>query len=325
MNPVQPEPTFDESVKQVMQTLPPVVRAYLSQGKYTLVAKSLMAKYGLRIDQGGVLEREIMLLLMGIESPTEFMQALAEEARLDQKVITSIVQDINAQIFVPLREEERRGGEGSLTPTAPTVPAQSSAQPASHFHLQNKINPPARPAQQPSPVKPLVSVLQGNPPARFAQPSRPAIAAPSPVASNTLLEDHEESHIEFSKTSTPSSPMPIQKAPAPQSPLGEVLSRIIPPGGRPAFAPAPKTVFPSVPPRVNPPQTPSGVVPPTAASQFNRLPNVPKVASSAAVPQGVIQPKPVSPTIPAPVAPKAPLAPAKPYSTDPYREPIDEK
>lgn len=300
---------LDESVKQVMQTLPPVVRDYLAQGKYTLVAKSLMAKYGLRIDQGGVLEREIMLLLMGIESPTEFMQALAEEARLDQGVITSIVQDINAQIFVPLREEERKGGAGSLMPTAPTAPAQATAQPASHFHLQNKITPPPRPVQQPSPVKPLVSVLQGNPPARFTQPARPAIAAPSPAASNTLLEDHEEPHIEFNKAPAPTSSIPPQKAPAPQSPLGEVLSRIIPPGGRPAFAPAPKTAFPTqVPPRANPPQTPSAIASPAAASQPNRSPSVPKPTLSGA---------------PAPVLPKAPLAPAKPYSTDPYREPIE--
>lgn len=300
---------LDESVKQVMQTLPPVVRAYLSQGKYTLVAKSLMAKYGLRIDQGGVLEREIMLLLMGIESPTEFMQALAEEARLEQKVITGIVQDINAQIFVPLREEEMKGGEGGLMPTAPAAPAQAPAQPTSHFHLQNKITPPPRPAQQPSPTKPLVSVLQGNPPARFAQSPRPAIAAPASVASNTLLEDHEEPHIEFNKVPVPTSSIPAQKTPAPQSPLGEVLSRIIPPGGRPAFAPAPKIVFPTpVPPRANPSQTLSVTASPAAVSQPSRSPSVPKPTLSAA---------------PAPVLPKAPPVPAKPYSTDPYREPLE--
>src|SRR5450756_491476 len=110
--------TFDESVAQVMQTLPPVIRAYLTEGKYTAVAKGLMTKYGLRIDQGGVLEREIMLLLMGIENPDEFTQALVEEAKFDQKTITSIVQDINTQIFIPLREEEMKSG-GMTAPQSP--------------------------------------------------------------------------------------------------------------------------------------------------------------------------------------------------------------
>src|SRR3989344_3857363 len=103
-------PNFDETIAQVMRTLPPVVRNYLGQGKYTTVAKILMAKYGLRIDQGGVLEREIMLLLMGVDDPTEFAQALAEEARLGQEVVQRIAQDVNDQIFVPLQAEMRKGG-----------------------------------------------------------------------------------------------------------------------------------------------------------------------------------------------------------------------
>ncbi|MDO8231781.1 MAG: hypothetical protein Q7T37_01065 [bacterium] len=100
--------TFDESMKEVVQSLPPIIRSYLSQGKYTPVAKSLMGKYGLRIDQGGILEREIMLLLMGVESPDEFMHALTEEAKIGEDVADDIAGDVNAQIFAPLREEEMK-------------------------------------------------------------------------------------------------------------------------------------------------------------------------------------------------------------------------
>src|SRR3989344_6496742 len=123
MNQDQPELSLDESMKQVMETLPPVIRAYLAQGKYTVVAKTLMAKYGLRIDQAGVLEREIMLLLMGIENPDEFIQALMEEAKLDKKVIDGIVQDVNTQIFIPLRQEEMKSAQ--MKKEAP-IPAATS-------------------------------------------------------------------------------------------------------------------------------------------------------------------------------------------------------
>ena len=85
----QPELTLEESMKQVMQTLPPVIRNYLVQEKYTPVAMSLANKYGLRVDQSGVLEREIMLLLMGVENPTEFAEALTEEAKLDGPTVDS--------------------------------------------------------------------------------------------------------------------------------------------------------------------------------------------------------------------------------------------
>ncbi|HVB19823.1 MAG TPA: hypothetical protein VNF51_00845 [Candidatus Paceibacterota bacterium] len=201
----KPEPTLEESIRQVIRTLPPVIRAYFAQGKYTIIAQNLMAKYGLRIDQGGVLEREIMLLLMGIDNPDEFIQVLAEEAKLDQKTITNIVQDVNTQIFVPLREEEEKKGGMMATPPA-------SEQPKTYFHLENKIVPPSRPAVQP-----------------------PRSGVSGSVGGTKLLEDHEESHIEFhaapmpnipsisispiaSKNETPSVPIP-PKSGAPTAPV----------------------------------------------------------------------------------------------------------
>lgn len=173
-----------------MQTLPPLIRNYLAQGKYTAVAKGMMAKYGLRVDQSGVLEREIMLLLMGIEDPDEFTQTLAEEARLDQKTIDSIVQDINAQIFVPLRDEVRKNDEGqtslnSGTPGLPKlIPSQKpGGTTQSHFHLQNKITAPIQP-----------------------QPFRGETPKLLPVEEKKLLDDHEEPHIEFKKVPPPPPP-----------------------------------------------------------------------------------------------------------------------
>src|SRR3989338_4160864 len=146
MDPNQPELTLEESINQVMQTLPPIVRAYLAEGKYTMVAKGLMSKYGLRIDQGGVLEREIMLLLMGIENPDDFTKALATEARLDQKIIGSIVQDINTQIFIPLREAEMKGKTGNVPSTQPARPVNAGVPryvpPATVLSPQKSYSPP---------------------------------------------------------------------------------------------------------------------------------------------------------------------------------------
>jgi len=108
MEPQQTELTLEESIKQVMQTLPPVIRNYLAQGKYSVVAQNLMATYSLHIDQSGILEREIMLLLMGIENPTEFTEALVNEARIDKQTVSKIVQDVNEQVFIPLKEQEMK-------------------------------------------------------------------------------------------------------------------------------------------------------------------------------------------------------------------------
>jgi hypothetical protein len=208
----KPELTLDESIKQVMRTLPPVIRTYLAQEKYTPVARNLMTKYGLRIDQGGVLEREIMLLLMGIETPDEFTKALIEEARLGAQVVDSIVQDINTQIFVPLRAEEMKSGKTTTPESSQPTPPQSS----NYSHLENKIPIPIPSSSVPSKRPALRDVLS-------AVTSRPPLKAPEGAAKlvdgNRMLEDHEEPHIEFGKTPVaPVSPRPATPVVAPELP-----------------------------------------------------------------------------------------------------------
>lgn len=198
MDTSQKDMTLEESVAQVLQTLPPVVRDFVSQGKYTDVAKRLMSKYGLRIDQAGVLERELMLILMGVDSPDEFTQALADEAKLDQKVINDIVREVNELVFIPLREaEEGKKEEGSLM--SPLKPAEVAKEEKPKEIMRLVV--PTRPTNAPAPLPTML----------------PAQKSPS---SSELLEDHEEPHIELGKVPVAPPPVPpyvhtIQSKPLP--------------------------------------------------------------------------------------------------------------
>jgi hypothetical protein len=308
MEPTKKELTLEESIKQVMKTLPPVIRAYLAQGTYSVVAQNLMKKYSLRIDQGGVLEREIMLLLMGIENPEEFTQTLLEEAKLDQSVVNSIVQDINTQIFMPLRAEEMKVSQPAATapvlPSAPpgiprlvvplaspkatqgTATAPTPPQPEKFFHLQNKIPAPA------SSSKPIVAT---------PRPANPGLrgvlaAVAKPADASRMLEDHEEPHIEFKKTVAPLPPpanlpgaMPPVAVPRVAAPSTPIQPRPVAPGAR---------FMPNVPSRA-------------VAPAVHQMPGSP-IATTAPIPPAPVQQKPI-----------APPAPVKPYSADPYREPIE--
>ncbi|HET9641696.1 MAG TPA: hypothetical protein VFP46_02515, partial [Candidatus Paceibacterota bacterium] len=89
------EPTLEESLKQVLGTLPPVLRKYVLEERYTPVARELMGRYHLRVDQGGVLEREMLLLLIGVDTPDEFVASLASDAGLDEATIDGITRDVN--------------------------------------------------------------------------------------------------------------------------------------------------------------------------------------------------------------------------------------
>lgn len=290
MEPSSPS-ELEQNIAQVMQMLPPPVRQYLASGTYSVVAKDLTIKHGLHMDQGSILEREIMLLLMGIENPSEFMEALTSEAAIPQPVVKDIMLEINQKIFTPLQEEMRKGAEilkqqppkpitppvqprinipperNNIIPANPQFPqrppplsAQSyggarqiNATTPKYFNLENKIPPP-----------PPINNPQNGLAAALKQVLHEGHQTSLPTKSvnvGRLLEDHEEPHIDVSSKVQTVSPTPS--------------SGVIPPGVR--FSPL---IAPKVEPQIPP-------APP-------------------------VQAKPIPP----PVS-------FKPYSTDPYREPID--
>lgn len=206
MDQAQHELTFEESLKEVMQTLPPVIRDYLAQGKYTAAAQGLMSKYGLRINQGGVLERELMLLMMGVEDPDEFMATLKSEAMLPEDIVRQIMVDLNQNIFMPLREEMMKSGTGNepqVAPPSPRVaegtawgsaplPPQSTIIPANpsmpvrddEFNLMKRVAP-VRPAAPAAPRPPMPAHIAPLPPKTILPPR----SVTAPAAAGTSLKD----------------------------------------------------------------------------------------------------------------------------------------
>lgn len=219
----QQEPTSDQDLQTIVSQLPTPIQEFFASGKIDVVAGNLMRKYSFHIDQGTIVEREIIMLLLGLKDPQEFTQALVEEAKLDQKTIDGIVQDINAQIFVPLRDEERRSGVQQIVPPPPRATKPVEVKPTQvpipvkppvpggfapplqspkYFHLENKIPAPTRPT---APVPPRsVNQITKSPVARPDLHSVLAtVMAPKPAGISRggeppkLLEDHEEPHIEL--------------------------------------------------------------------------------------------------------------------------------
>lgn len=316
-----PPSTFDQDLSMIVSQLPPPVRAFFVSGKVEIVAKNLIQKYQLRIDQGSVIDREIILLLLGLKTPVDFSKTVAAETLLNKETISNIMEDINTQIFIPLREEERKGGIGGAQSAKPVMPpAAMPPQRTAPRPVVAGVPSYAPPLQSPMysrpenkmPTTPSAPVFkQESKPAPWGSfdksaqqpqknapnsPLRAAIAsAQRPMSSAQLLEDHEEPHIEFSKKpvaaaqpvqtilQSPTMVQPQKIALPPPNLPGVMSPGVIPPGGRPTFAPrvAPLPPKPSQPPVPTPPQ------------------------------QGGAQPK-----IPVPPAPKS-------YATDPYREPIE--
>lgn len=197
---------LDEDLATIVSQLPPSIRAFFASGKVGTIAKSLMQKNQLHIDHGAILSREIILLLLGINDPAEFSKALAEEAKLDQRTINGIVEDVNTQIFMPLRDEMRKE-----TAAAPE-------QPRTFFHLENKIPLPRqnRPTEE-KPPQILIPAAPVSPKPALRDVLASVMKAPSDdnhisPEPRQLLEDHEEPHIEFRNKTRAAAP-PTQPTP----------------------------------------------------------------------------------------------------------------
>ncbi len=239
------EPTFDQDLSTVVSQLPMPIRSFFISGKVEVIARGLMQKYRLHIDQGTIMEREIILLLLGLKNPTEFIKTLTEDAQLDQQTVDGIAQDVNDQIFVPLQEEMK---SEAVTISAqeksqkPIPPRQQTATPAPTY---------APPLQSPSYSYPEGNVASSSPvhppvPRRITPPSLVDTKIAVHAATNTapklstgekLLEDHEEPHIEFNKASAP-----LLSRSVPSSPMSPSSSGITPPAS--STRPAPPTVRP---------------------------------------------------------------------------------
>lgn len=342
----QQDQTLEENLKEVIRNLPPILHTYVTQKEYTSVARSMVLKYSLHIDQGTILEREILLILLGIETLDDFTQALMGEAKIDQQAVSGIVQDINTQIFIPLREEMERGVSAEATPEperltmpegmrpvmpAPPLPPRTSG-------VSAPPPPPPHPPAPPIPTfQPAPRPPQAIPPNNAPVYPRGYFAPPPQSPSYPGQQNQNRPH----PVAPPPPPPPPH--PAPISSLGGLINKIPPPLNNAqsvlAGAHSAKQTVPVVQPldashllEDHEEPSPSLTPPPAYSSgipqiEFTPLPrSAPRIAQPPQNLPGSLPPVSV-PDVSVAHPSATPLAPrpvSRPYSVDPYREPVDE-
>jgi len=276
--------SIDHDIKELLKEVPPQIKAVFASGKVGTVAASLIQKYRLHVDQAGIVEREVSLLVLALVSPGEFAQTLSEEAKLDVQTIRAIMQDINEQIFVPIRKEmeaSRTGATQSTPRTPPRVIPLSVPMP-------NYSAPPLQsPRYAPRDTKIGVSVVA---------PLPPKVTMP---------------HATGNQTQTPSIVKPISSVPAQQSQSVVAPKPALPAGEEESVASRLPEVHASVQvPQLTPAVPVATPLPPTPVA-----PVVPPVIPKVEVPTTPPSSIPESPLAP----PPTPIQRA----ADPYREPIE--
>lgn len=152
---------------------------------------------GLRIDQAGSAEDEMMLVLIGLEHPDRFIDNLVKNVGLDRTTASDVAADINNSIFKEIRhlliemhEKDRlteemlqepatQGGPSALTQapsSIPTVNQQPPTQP-----LSTTQNIPRTLGSDMTQVK-MDGTFRLAPDAVTVKAPTPTIPKPTPVA-----------------------------------------------------------------------------------------------------------------------------------------------
>ncbi len=239
---------LEESIATLLRVLPGPVQAFILGSDRPRIAIELSTKYNLHVDQAGVLEQAFMYMLLGVSSPEEFVDALTK-ANIPAESVRGLAQDVNEQVFLPLRQAEQ-AGTPAIVRTAPapqvilpgsnepvpvvvpkpieaTVPVQvPPPPPGSEYQGQLQHVYGYIPQQMPPPMMyaPSYAVPPGYGAPVYMMPPQPPVQGWPQQAPAQLQQP-------------PSAPAPAVEAPTPQ----ESPVRVVAPPPERIPAPAPQT------------------------------------------------------------------------------------
>lgn len=305
------ELTLEQSIAMLLDEVPAPVRDFVLNDLSSATGR-IMDRYHLHIDQAGILERELLLMLLGQEEPAEFAASLTRSGIVNETVM-SIVSDVNRDVFMKLRERERQTAlpprqEEPRRPAPLPPPALIPPGPAPEVATIPEIRavpppPPNLPGQEPVNRLDVQLPIQQEAAAPVQPLARPAPPVSIPVAAP--LPERESAHI----TRTMAHDMDALKHGA--NPMAVAHPDLVQPAPATAVTAPRPTAHPAAPPIARPRY--DSISEPALSSPVFRphtFTNTPSPSSGAPYP------------IAAPAAhPDAPLT--KEYGSDPYREPVE--
>jgi len=308
--------------------LPFPIREYIADDEISTVTEQIGKQYGLHIDTVGALDREITNMLLGFLSPAQFVGEL-KAIGVPEQSVGMIVKELNAKVFMPLREKMQHPAEesevGEDATEDETVPAAQipPAAPISPYNIPSAAAfVPATPVY----VPPAPAYIDSNSLAAI-----PSAAMPSSPFAQPPVTATRPSVSEFSRpipplvppTPPPAAPISVSST-DPQlkpAPYAAVIANVHVPARTMAQDMQAAQAAPAVStPRVNQPQQPQ---PPAYSAPIPAAPT-PTTPSTWGPPAAT---PPASPVQNAPMpAPQTANRDAlhsvlKEYGVDPYREP----
>lgn len=227
-----PEEDITKQIEERIAQLPQDVRDAIAASDLDDKIRSIGTTHNLHIDQTEALDAEVYLVMLGINSPEDFISGLVEEVRVSKEEAEKIAADVNAQILAPIRESLKRAytalGEAPAQQTPPAasqksvvMPSSLAAKPPAAQTMPTPSAPAPAPSAPPMPPKPAAAMP--TPPVPPAPPSpltsampKPPIKAPDLHPAEVMLK---EKTLQMPATPPPMPPAPgAAAAPKPEAP-----------------------------------------------------------------------------------------------------------
>lgn len=159
----------NEQLLAKYQSLPnDLQEAILSVDTATIIHE-VGTKHKLMIDKVGGLADETGLVMLGFTHPKDYITNLSERLKVDREIAKEIAEEINSQVFFPIREHLKKihglmgESESSIPipkikkPIIPEVPSELSREPV--FVAEKVVLETTKPKVPPSPIPPAPPIL----------------------------------------------------------------------------------------------------------------------------------------------------------------------
>lgn len=97
-----------EEFQKRFKTLPADIQNALTAVASVDMLTAIGKKHGLMVDQIGKMADEIWKVMLGLANPKDFIRNLASALDIESEKASAIANDVNAQMFQPIRESLRR-------------------------------------------------------------------------------------------------------------------------------------------------------------------------------------------------------------------------
>ena len=169
----------DITIEQHLASLPQYVKDAFKAAKPFEKIRQIGVDFKMHLDENEKLEQEVLLVMLGLESPDTFIDDTSKTFGLSDEDSKKLVDRISAELFVPIRDamqrymEELAGGEETTEDTKP--PAE---EPVGFTLTPNPSKIASLTPQAPTaPVVPIekVAVITPITPAGAVQPVAPKL------------------------------------------------------------------------------------------------------------------------------------------------------